>query len=95
MWEVNMRADEYNKIQKKLADFHRDELKSINAVIADIEKLLGNDNDFHVQQTGNNLLALLNVIKQDILPLIDSTFQDTEQYIDTMITSFNNIDTLC
>lgn len=95
MWELNMREEEYNKMQSKLADYHADELKSLNAVIADLEKLLGNDKDFHLQQTGNNMLALLNVIKQDILPLIDSTFQSTEQYVDTVITSFNNIDTLC
>lgn len=95
MWELNMREEEYNKIQKKLADYHEDELESLNAVITDLERLLGNDKDFHLQQTGNNLLVLLNVIKQDILPLIDSTFQATEQYIDTIIISFNNIDTLC
>ncbi len=95
MWELNMREEEYNKMQKKLADYHEDELESLNAVISDLERLLGNDKDFHLQQTGNNLLALLNVIKQDILPLIDSTFQATEQYVDTIITSFNNIDTLC
>lgn len=95
MWELNMREEEYNKMQRKLADYHEDELKSLNAVITDLEMLLGNDKDFQLQQTGNNLLALLHVIKQDILPLIDSTFQATEQYVDTMITSFNNIDTLC
>lgn len=95
MWEVNMREDEYNKIQKKLTDYHKDELKSIKSVITDIEGLLENDKDFHVEQTGKNLLSLLNVIKQDILPLIDGTFQDTEQCIETMITSMDHIDTLC
>ena len=67
MWELNMREEEYNKMQKKLADYHEDELESLNAVISDLERLLGNDKDF----------------------------QATEQYVDTIITSFNNIDTLC
>lgn len=95
MWEVNMREDEYNKIQKKLADYHKDELKSINSVMTDMENLLKDDKNFCVEQTGKNLLSLLNVIKQDILPSIDGTFQDTEQCIETMIASMNNIDTLC
>lgn len=95
MWEVNLREEEYNKLQRKLADYHENEITSINNVITDIEALLKDNTGFNLEQTGKNLQMLLNVIKQDILPLVQSTFQETEQCVDTMVTSFNNIDTLC
>lgn len=95
MWEVNLQEKEYNKLRKKLEDYHNDEIKNIKKVITDIESLLKNDKYFKVEQTAQNLLALLSVIKTDILPLVKSTFDESEQCIDTLITSFNNIDTLC
>lgn len=95
MWKVNLRDNEYNKLQKKLKEYHENEITDIKAVISDIKELLENDKYFNVKQTKQNLLALLAVIESDILPLMETTFQNTEQYVDTIITSFNNIDTLC
>lgn len=95
MWEVNLQEKGYNKLQIMLENYHNDEITSIKKVITDIENLLKNDSYFKVEQTTQNLQALLSVIKTDILPLVERTFDDSEQCIDTLITSFNNIDTLC
>lgn len=95
MWEVNLREDEYNKLQKKIADYHKEEIADIKAVIKDIRQLLDNGEYFNLEQTTANLLLLLSIMEEEILPLVENAFQDTEQYVDTIITSFNNIDTLC
>ena len=95
MWEVNLREDEWNKLQKGLSDYHENQIGNIKDVIEDIENLLKDDKYFNVEQTKQNLLALLNVLKTNVLPLVENTFQNTEQYVQTLIISFNNIDTLC
>lgn len=95
MWKVNLRKNEYTKLQKELEDYHKKEQASIKRGIKDIRELLENENYFHIDQTSKNLLLLLGKIESDILPLIESTFESTEQSVDTVITGFNNIDTIC
>ena len=95
MYEVNLRDEEYNKVQKKLVDYHKDEIKNIKNTIKDIRQLLEDGKTFQLEQTTKNLLMILSTMESDILPQIESTFENTEQYVSTVITGFNNIDTIC
>lgn len=94
MWRVNLKKDEYNKLQKELSDYHEKELANIKQGITDVKELLEGES-FQLDQTTRNLLQLLGTIETGIIPLIDDTFKNTEQSVDTVITSFNNIDTIC
>lgn len=95
MWEVNLREDEYNKFQKKLEDYHNGEMASIKAAVKDMKQILENGSSFHLEQTTKNLLSVINIIEGNILPLMEEDFDNSEQYVNTIIASFNNIDTLC
>lgn len=95
MWEVNLRKNEWNKLQKNIEKYHEDMETDIANVIRDIRQLLENDNYFNVDQTTKSLLQLLSTVESEIMPLMEATFQSTEQSIETAIKSFNNIDTFC
>ena len=95
MWEVNLREDEYSKFQKKLVDYHNGEMASIKAAVKDMKQILENGSSFHLEQTTKNLLSVINIIEGNILPLMEDDFDNSEQYVNTIIASFNNIDTLC
>ncbi|MCI8507147.1 MAG: hypothetical protein HFJ06_01095 [Lachnospiraceae bacterium] len=94
MWKVNLRKDEYTRLQKELADYHEKELTNIKQGITDIKELLEGES-FRLDQTTRNLLQLLGTIETGIIPLIENTFENTEQSVDTVITGFKNIDTIC
>lgn len=95
MWNVNLRKDEYNKIQKGLEDYHNGEMASIKAAVKDMKQILENGSSFHVEQTTKNLLSVIHIIEGNILPLMEEDFGNSEQYVNTIITSFHHIDTLC
>lgn len=95
MWEVNLREDEYNKFQRKLEDYHNGEMASIKAAVKDMKQILENGSSFHLEQTTKNLLSIIHIIEGNIVPLMENDFENSEQYVNTIIASFNNIDTLC
>lgn len=94
MWKVNLRKNEYNKLQNELANYHEKELTNIKQGITDMKELLEGES-FQLDQTTKNLLQLLGTIETGIIPLIENTFENTEQAVDTVITGFKNIDTIC
>lgn len=95
MWEVNLREKEYNQIQQKLKDYHSSEMADIKKAVKDIRQVLEDGSSFHLEQTTKNLLSVMDIIEGDILPLVEDAFRDSEQSVDTMITSCHHIDTLC
>lgn len=95
MGKVNLRKTEYSSFQMHLSKYHRDEITNIHSVIKKIRNLLGAGKAFEMESTTMNLLSLLDLLESEMLPLVEKAFRDTEQNVSTVITSFNNIDTLC
>lgn len=95
MGKINLRKAEYSQFQKDLASYHQTEEKNIRLAIKEIREILKNGNAFKMDNTTKNLVSLLDILENEMLPLVVEVFKDTEDNVSTIVTSFNNIDTLC
>lgn len=94
MWEVRLHKDEWDKLQEELEDYHETVIDNIRQVTKGIGNMLRSKDYFSVGETNTNLILLVETMEENILPLIENVFGDTEQSVHTFIVGNNNIDTI-
>mgnify|MGYP001084442366 CR=1 FL=1 len=90
--KVNLREAEYLYIKEELEKMHADQLTHISAFIEEIKTLVTSQDIFCVNKTSVKIADMLDVILNDIVPLLEQAFLDSEAGVSNMVTKTMEID---
>lgn len=93
--KVNLRESEYRMIVSELAQMHASTLEYIYIVIARIKILVTSEDTFSTDLTSNKMLDMLDILTNDIVPLLKQAFRDSEAGVANMIKSIMATDSAC
>lgn len=89
---VNLREAEYLNIKEKLEKMHEDQLTLASEFIEEIRMMVTSQDIFCVNKTSVKIVDMLDVIANDIVPLLGQAFLDSEAGVSNMITRTMEID---
>lgn len=89
---VNLREEEYLNIKEKLEKMHEDQLKLIAEFVKEMKTLVTSRDIFYAKETSVKIEGMLEVISNDIVPLLEQAFRDSEAGVSNMITRTMEID---
>ena len=92
---INLRENEYRMIVSELAQMHASTLGYIYIVIARIKILVTSEDTFSTDLTSNKMLDMLDILTNDIVPLLKQAFRDSEAGVANMIKSIMVTDSAC
>lgn len=92
---INLEQDEFNPLIEKLTAIHERELEEMRELSEKLRNLIEADSGFHAERISAYTLKMLDMIDQNILPVMEQKFELTETEVKTFIATVNNTDTLC
>ena len=91
---INLRESEYQTIVSELAQMHASTAR-IGAVIYMIRILVTSEDTFSTNLTSKKILDMLDTLSNDIIPLLEQAFQDSEAGVANMIKATIATDSAC
>lgn len=89
---VNLREAEYLNIKEGLEKMHKDQLRTVSDFIAEIKMLVTSQDIFWANKTSVKIVDMLDVISNDIVPLLEQAFLDSEAGVSNMVIRTMEID---
>ncbi len=90
---VNLRETEYSTIITEVETLHRQQKVKIGSIIAQIKVMVSNEGAFYADGTSKKITDLLDTFLQEILPIMNSSFEECENGIERMIQTMETMDT--
>lgn len=92
---VNLRENEYQVIVSELSKMHTEQMQNIKEIVSELQKLVTSNDSFTANHTSKKILDILDVLSDDILALLQQSFQDSEAGVANMILSMTTTDSAC
>lgn len=78
-----LQIDEYEYVKRELNEIHEKSGRLTRAYVAEMESILSSKDEFQTQQVSGKLEQAVNVLKNSLLPDLESIFKTTEVKIET------------
>ena len=92
---INLRESEYQTIVSELEKMHTSHLQNVADIITEMKTLVSSDDVFSVNLTSKKMEDMLDALANDIMPLLQKVFQDSEAGVANMITTTMVTDSAC
>lgn len=92
---INLRENEYQTIVSELKKMHADHLQNVADIIKEMKTLVSSNDVFSANLTSKKMEDMLDVLANDIMPLLQKAFQDSEAGVANMITTTMVTDSAC
>lgn len=92
---INLRENEYQTIVSELEKMHSCHLQNVAGIIKEMKTLVSSDDAFSANLTSKKMEDMLDALANDIMPLLQKAFQDSEAGVANMITTTMVTDSAC
>lgn len=92
---INLRENEYQTIVSELEKMHTSHLQNVAGIIKEMKTLVSSDDVFTANLTSKKMEDMLDALANDIMPLLQKAFQDSEAGVANMITTTMVTDSAC
>lgn len=92
---INLRENEYQTIVSELEKMHTNHLQNVAGIIKEMKMLVSSDDIFSANLTSKKMEDMLDALANDIMPLLQKAFQDSEAGVANMITTTMVTDSAC
>ena len=92
---INLRENEYQTIVSELEKMHANHLQNVAGIIKEMKTLVSSDDAFSTNLTSKKMEDMLDALANDIMPLLQKAFQDSEAGVANMITTTMVTDSAC
>lgn len=92
---INLRENEYQTIVTELGKMHIAQLQNVETIINEMKTLVTSEDAFSANLTSKKMVDMLDMLSEDIMPLLKQAFQDSEAGVANMITSTITTDSAC
>lgn len=92
--KVNLREEEYLNMVERLEEMHENQLKMVWNFIIELKILVTSQEIFWANETSTKITDMLDMVSDDVMPLLEEAFQDSETGVASMIESIMATDSI-
>lgn len=91
---INLRQTEYDTIKSELSTMHTNVSQCVEYVSMKMKIMVLCDDVFHANHTSKKIQDMLDMLKEDVMALLEQAFIDSETGVANMIDSIMTTDSI-